>query len=123
MSALVLVAIALITYVSRAAAVVLLPRPGPRFETVLSRIPVVMATVLDEERLGIALGASDYLTKPIDRGRLIEALERFGGPALGQVEQLIARERHIRVSEKRLQQPVLARTERHDPCGAQSGEN
>ncbi|HUP34210.1 MAG TPA: AzlD domain-containing protein [Candidatus Limnocylindria bacterium] len=39
MSALLLVAIALITYASRAAAVVLLPRPSPRFETILSRIP------------------------------------------------------------------------------------
>jgi branched-subunit amino acid transport protein len=38
-SALLLVAIALITYASRAAAVVLLPRPSPRFETILSRIP------------------------------------------------------------------------------------
>ena len=42
MSALVLVAIALITYVSRAAAVVLLPRPGPRLETILSRIPAAI---------------------------------------------------------------------------------
>jgi branched-subunit amino acid transport protein len=38
----VLVAIALITYVSRAGAVVLLPRPGPRFETILSRIPAAI---------------------------------------------------------------------------------
>lgn len=42
MSAPVLVAIALITYASRAAAVVLLPRPGPRFETILSRIPAAI---------------------------------------------------------------------------------
>jgi branched-subunit amino acid transport protein len=42
MSALVLVAIALITYVSRATAVVLLPRPGPRVETILSRIPAAI---------------------------------------------------------------------------------
>ncbi len=49
----------------------------------LRGIPVVMATMLDEQRLGVALGASDYLTKPIDRGRLIAALERFGGPERG----------------------------------------
>lgn len=42
MSPLVLVAIALITYGSRAAAVVLLPRPSPRFEVVLSRIPAAI---------------------------------------------------------------------------------
>jgi hypothetical protein len=39
MSALVLATLALITYASRAAAVVLLPRPSARFETILSRIP------------------------------------------------------------------------------------
>ena len=39
MSPLVLIALALITYVSRAVAVVLLPRPSARFETILSRIP------------------------------------------------------------------------------------
>jgi branched-subunit amino acid transport protein len=41
-SALVLLAIALITYGSRAAAVVLLPRPGARFEMILSRIPAAI---------------------------------------------------------------------------------
>ena len=54
MSPLVLVAIALMTYLSRAAAVVLLPRPSPRFETILSRIPapifasLATATLLDD---------------------------------------------------------------------------
>jgi branched-subunit amino acid transport protein len=38
-SPLLLVALALITYVSRAVPVVLLPRPGAGFETILSRIP------------------------------------------------------------------------------------
>ncbi len=43
----------------------------------LAGIPVVMATILDEERLGFALGASEYLTKPIDRARLLATVERF----------------------------------------------
>ena len=42
MSAVVLLAIALITYGSRADAVVLLPRPGARFEMILSRIPAAI---------------------------------------------------------------------------------
>jgi branched-subunit amino acid transport protein len=41
-SPLALLAIALITYGSRAAAVVLLPRPSARFETILSRIPAAI---------------------------------------------------------------------------------
>ncbi|MDH3495370.1 MAG: GAF domain-containing protein [Gemmatimonadota bacterium] len=36
----------------------------------LADIPVIMVTILDEQRLGFALGASEYLTKPIDRARL-----------------------------------------------------
>jgi PleD family two-component response regulator len=30
-------------------------------------IPVVMLTIVDDKNLGYALGAADYLTKPIDR--------------------------------------------------------
>ena len=53
MSPLVLVAIALITYASRAAAVVLLPRPSPRFESILSRIPApIFASLATATLLG-----------------------------------------------------------------------
>ena len=53
MSPLVLVAIALMTYLSRAAAVVLLPRPSPRFETILSRIPApIFASLATATLLG-----------------------------------------------------------------------
>jgi signal transduction histidine kinase/DNA-binding response OmpR family regulator len=43
----------------------------------LSDIPVVMLSILDEKQRGFALGASAYLTKPVDRGRLAAALEPF----------------------------------------------
>jgi signal transduction histidine kinase/CheY-like chemotaxis protein len=39
-------------------------------------IPVVVLTIIDDRNLSFALGASDYLTKPIDRERLIEVLRR-----------------------------------------------
>ena len=38
-------------------------------------IPVVMLTIVDDKNLGYALGAADYLTKPIDRERLVAVLE------------------------------------------------
>jgi signal transduction histidine kinase/DNA-binding response OmpR family regulator len=38
-------------------------------------IPVVMLTIVDDKNLGYALGASDYLTKPIDRERLVTVLK------------------------------------------------
>jgi signal transduction histidine kinase/CheY-like chemotaxis protein len=43
----------------------------------LSDVPVVMATVVDERRQGMALGAAGYLTKPIDRQEVIELMQRF----------------------------------------------
>ena len=36
-----------------------------------AEIPVIMLTILDDRDLGYALGAADYLTKPIDRDRLL----------------------------------------------------
>jgi CheY-like chemotaxis protein len=40
-------------------------------------IPVVMVTILDDRNRGYALGAADYLVKPIDPGRLVGALRRY----------------------------------------------
>ncbi len=34
-------------------------------------IPVIMLTIIDDKNLGYALGAADYLTKPIERDRLL----------------------------------------------------
>ncbi len=39
-------------------------------------IPVIMLTIVDDRNLGYALGASDYLTKPIDRERLVAVLKQ-----------------------------------------------
>jgi signal transduction histidine kinase/DNA-binding response OmpR family regulator len=39
-------------------------------------IPVIMLTIVDDKNLGYALGASDYLTKPIDRERLVTVLRQ-----------------------------------------------
>jgi signal transduction histidine kinase/DNA-binding response OmpR family regulator len=43
----------------------------------LADIPVIMVTIVDEHRRGIALGAAGYLTKPIDRERLHRLVTRF----------------------------------------------
>ncbi len=43
----------------------------------LADIPVTMLTIVEDRGLGFALGASDYLTKPIDRERLVRALRRY----------------------------------------------
>jgi PAS domain S-box-containing protein len=41
-----------------------------------SHIPVIIATGLDEQRLGMFLGASDYLVKPVGKSQLLQAIER-----------------------------------------------
>ena len=38
-------------------------------------IPVVMISIVEDRQLGFSLGAADYLTKPIDRTRLLKILE------------------------------------------------
>ena len=43
----------------------------------LADIPVIMLTMLDDKNLGFALGASDYLTKPLDRERLTAILAKY----------------------------------------------
>ncbi len=40
-------------------------------------IPVVMLTIVDDKNLGYALGASDYMIKPVNRDRLTEILAKF----------------------------------------------
>jgi PAS domain S-box-containing protein len=46
-------------------------------DTEVSDIPVIMLSIVDDKNLGFALGASDYLTKPIDRDRLVGVLEKY----------------------------------------------
>ena len=46
----------------------------------LADIPVVIATIADERRKGMALGAVGYLTKPINPGELIKLVGRYRPP-------------------------------------------
>ena len=43
----------------------------------LAHIPVIMLTIVDDRNLGYSLGASEYMTKPIDRQRLIALIHKF----------------------------------------------
>jgi len=43
----------------------------------LADIPVIMLTIVDDKNMGYALGAADYMTKPIDRQRLAAILQRY----------------------------------------------
>ncbi|HET7250188.1 MAG TPA: response regulator, partial [Gemmatimonadales bacterium] len=43
----------------------------------LAAIPVVMLTMLDDAAMGYAFGASEFLTKPVDRVRLLQVLAQY----------------------------------------------
>ncbi|MBI2394573.1 MAG: response regulator [Deltaproteobacteria bacterium] len=40
-------------------------------------VPVVMLTILDQRNAGYALGAADYLVKPVDRAALLRVVDRL----------------------------------------------
>jgi signal transduction histidine kinase/DNA-binding response OmpR family regulator len=48
----------------------------------LAHVPVVMLTMLDDENLGYTLGAADFVTKPVDRDRLVAVLRQHVGDGL-----------------------------------------
>jgi CheY-like chemotaxis protein len=43
----------------------------------LMGIPVIVISVVDQRGIGAALGASAFVPKPVERPRLLEALERY----------------------------------------------
>jgi signal transduction histidine kinase/ActR/RegA family two-component response regulator len=43
----------------------------------LSSIPVILLTITDNKNMGYALGASEYLTKPIEKDRLLAILRKY----------------------------------------------
>jgi PAS domain S-box-containing protein len=47
----------------------------------LADIPTVIATILDEQRHGMTLGAVGYLTKPIDREKLVNLIAKYRAPS------------------------------------------
>jgi len=50
-----------------------------------AEIPVILVTMLDDERKGYALGASDYITKPVNGAKLASIVERYCGQPGGTI--------------------------------------
>jgi hypothetical protein len=49
----------------------------------LASTPVVLMSMVDQKNRGYALGAADYLVKPVDRTKLVETLTGICGPTAG----------------------------------------
>jgi CheY-like chemotaxis protein len=92
-------------------------------------IPVLVVTVIDDRNLGFALGAADYLTKPVDRERLADALRRVradgnAGPVMIVDDDPNVRDMLQRILERDGWATVLAENGRvaldlmvnHTPC-------
>lgn len=75
----------------------------------LAEIPVIVMTIVDDKSQGFALGAADYLTKPVDRKRLTKLLQRFqpttGGSNPGRV-MLVEDDAMIRLMFRRMLEQV-----------------
>ncbi|MCI0902960.1 MAG: response regulator, partial [Chloroflexi bacterium] len=79
----------------------------------LADIPVIMVTIVDQKNLGYALGAAEYLTKPIDRGRLLSVLNKYkqdttNGPVLVVDDDPAVREMVRRMLQKEGWEVALA---------------
>ena len=49
----------------------------------LAGIPVVLMSIVDQKNRGYALGAADYLVKPVDRAKLVATLSGICGSTAG----------------------------------------
>ena len=64
----------------------------------VSSIPVVMASILDEKNKGFSLGAADYLSKPLERERLIGSIRNLIGEGEGKKVMLVDDDPGMRLS-------------------------
>jgi signal transduction histidine kinase/CheY-like chemotaxis protein len=58
-------------------------------EPEIADIPVIMMTMVDEKHVGFALGAAEYLTKPIDWERLGSVLRKYRNPQSSQTVLIV----------------------------------
>ena len=83
-------------------------------DPILRDIPVVMLTMLEQSNLGYALNAADFLTKPIDRDRLLAVVQKYRRNAAPQV---------LVVEDDALTRDLLHRTLEKDGWQVAESEN
>ena len=71
----------------------------------LASIPVVLMSIVDQKNRGYALGAADYLVKPVDRSKLIETLTAICGSAAGRA-LLVDDDEVVRRSVRQALEPI-----------------
>ncbi len=73
-----------------------------RADPSLSNIPVIMLTMVDDPEKGLALGATDYITKPVNRQRLTRILKRYSCAAPPCPVLIVEDDAFIRESMRRM---------------------
>jgi CheY-like chemotaxis protein len=71
----------------------------------LASTPVVLMSMVDQKNRGYALGAADYLVKPVDRTQLVETLASICGSAVGR-ELLVDDDELVRRVVRQVLQPL-----------------
>ena len=66
----------------------------------VAHIPVVMASIIDEKKKGFSLGAADYLSKPVERDRLIGSIGKLLGNKPGKVIMIVEDNEDLRFTIK-----------------------
>ena len=66
----------------------------------VAHIPVVMASIIDEKKKGFSLGAADYLSKPVERDRLIRSIGKLLGGKPGKVIMIVEDNEDLRFTIK-----------------------
>jgi adenylate cyclase len=74
-------------------------------DPVLSGTPVVLLSIVDQKNRGYALGAADYLVKPVDRAKLVETLRGICGPTAGRA-LLVDDDEVVRRSVRQALEPI-----------------
>ncbi len=45
-----------------------------------ANIPIIVVSILDQQKMGFALGAADYLVKPVDKTLLVQTIRKYTHP-------------------------------------------
>jgi signal transduction histidine kinase/CheY-like chemotaxis protein len=69
-------------------------------EAALAHIPVIMLTIVDDRNIGFSLGASEFMTKPIDRARLVALVQKFAPSGKNDVVLIVDDDEDVRSTIK-----------------------
>jgi adenylate cyclase len=71
----------------------------------LASTPVILISIVDQKNRGYALGAADYLVKPVDRAKLVETLAHICGSSSGKA-LLVDDDKMVRRSVRQAMEPI-----------------